>query len=109
MLQAVMGCSFGQNTTRDSRDSNPPFSPWRIFYVFHGLFLSTSTQWAWAAAPFVKAGQAGAMSSPEAIEPRPLSPWEVDARNLLVGVFYTMNNHHSNSYILIIRFQINIF
>ena len=69
------------------RVTNPPFSLWRNFYdVLHSLLLSTSTQWAWATAPFVKAGQAGAMSSPETIERRPLSPWEVGARNLLVGV-----------------------
>ena len=61
-----------------------------LYDVSHCLLLSTSTQWGGATAPFVKAGQAGAMSSPEAIERGPLSPWEVGARDLLVGVWHQM-------------------
>ena len=56
--------------------------------MLHGLLLSTSTQWGGAAAPFVKAGQARPMSSPETIEGSPLSPWEVGARNLFIGVWH---------------------
>lgn len=55
---------------------------WRVTNLRFSLWRGqTST------APFVKAGQVGAMSSPEATERGTLSPWEVGAEDLLVGVW----------------------
>lgn len=52
--------------------------------VFHCLHLSTSTQWAWAAAPFVKAGDVWSWICWKFTT----VSWEVGPRDLLGGIWH---------------------